>query len=103
MTELLMGSRTPGAQYWARGGHAHFWAKNTNFGKHGQNHANGCSTCSCWSPVYQDIFLFEIGQKMTELWTKNVCPYMGTQAKFSLILPITAAKMWILGQKKCQK
>ena len=93
MTELLMGSRTPDAQYWARGGHAHFLAKNTKSGKQGQNHANGCSTCSYWSPVYQDIFLFEIGQKMAELWTKNVCPYMGARAKFSLILPITWANI----------
>ena len=93
MTELLRGSRTPGAQHWARGGHAHFWAKNTKPSKQGQNQANRCSTCSYGSPVYQDIFLFEIGQKMAELWAKNVCPYMGVQAKLSLILPIAWANI----------
>ena len=93
MTELLMGSRTPGAQYWARGGHAHFWAKNTKLSKQGLNQANGCSTCSYWSLVYQDIFLFEIGQKMTELLTKNVCPYMGAHAKLLNFSPITWANI----------
>ena len=92
MTKLLRGSRTPGAPYWGRGGHAHFWAKNTNFGNNGQNHANGCSTCSYWSPVHEDIFLFEIGQKMAELSTKIVCPlYMGASAKLGDFLPTTWA------------
>ena len=93
MTELLMGSRTPGAQYWARGGHAHFWAKNIKFCKQGQNQACGCSTCSYWSPVHEDIFLFEIGQKMAELLTKIVCPYMGASAKLGYFLPIIWANI----------
>ena len=38
-------------------------------------------------------FFFEIGQKMAELWTKNVCPYMGARAKLSFILPIAWANI----------
>lgn len=30
MTEILSGSGSPGAQYWERGVHANFWAKNAN-------------------------------------------------------------------------
>ena len=41
------------------------------------------------SPVHEDIFRFEIGQKMAELLTKIVCPYMGASAKFGYFLPTT--------------
>ena len=67
MTELLRGFRIPSAEHCAQGGHAQFWPKNIKFAIQGQNQANGCSTCSYRCPEYEDIFLFEIGQKMAEL------------------------------------
>ena len=44
-----------------------------------------------WSPVHENIFLFEIGQKMAEFSTKIVCPYMGASVKFGDFLPTTWA------------
>ena len=132
MTELLRGVRTPKAEYCAQGGHARFWPKNIKFAKQDQNQANGCSTCSYWCLEYEDIFFFEIGQKMAELWAKTICPSMGATAKFHSFWPITwsninifqwtcfiwyvrlkytsqsisssiTAKMWTRGQKSSQK
>ena len=45
--------------------------------KIGQNQACRCSTCRSQCPEHEDNFLFEIGPKMTKLWTKTRCPYMG--------------------------
>ena len=63
MTELLRVVRTPNAKYCAQGGHAQLWPENIKFAKQGQNQANGCTTCSYLCPEYEDIFLFEIGEK----------------------------------------
>ena len=63
MTELLRGFRTPSAEYCAQGGHAQFWPKNIKFAIQGQNQENGCSTSSYRCPEYEDVSLFEIGQK----------------------------------------
>ena len=39
-----------------------------------------------WSPEQPYIKIFEIGPKMTKLWTKNVCPYMDASPNFDLIM-----------------
>ena len=89
VTELLRGSPTPTAHRYPQGGHAQYWPKYIEYTEQAQTRACGCSTCSYWSPEYQDIFLFEIGQKMAELWAKNVCPNMGASAKLRSFCPVT--------------
>ena len=34
------------------------------------------------------IYFFEIGPNITELWAKNVCPYMGVHPIFDYILAL---------------
>ena len=48
-----------------------------------------CSTGRYHSPGLRDILKFEIGWKMTELWPKNVCPYMGICAEIGHFWPIS--------------
>ena len=43
---------------------------------------------SSWSPEHSHIKIFEIGPKMTELWAKNACPYMGASTIFDYILAL---------------
>ena len=47
-----------------------------------------CSFESSWSPEFSHIRIFKIGPKMTELWAKNVCPYMVAHPIFDYILAL---------------
>ena len=84
--ELLVGFWDFRAQPVARGGHTHTRARNFEFFKIGENQACRYSTCRSQCPEHEDNFLFEIGPKMTKLWTKNVCPYMDASPNFDLIM-----------------
>ena len=68
-------------------------APKIEFLKQAQKAALRLSTCSYRLPVHPDIFLFEIGQKMAELWAKRVCPNMGACTKFSRFCCIMWVKM----------
>ncbi len=61
------GVTEPKHPYQAQGGCGQLWAKN----KQAQNHACGYSTCSYWSPEWQDISLFEIAQKRPSYGSKR--------------------------------
>ena len=51
---------------------------------------------SVQSPGHFDMWKFEIGQKMTELWPKNVCPYMGIGSILGLFWPVASLSCNIL-------
>ena len=86
--ELLVGFWDFRAQPVARGGHPYTRAQNFDFFKIGQHQACRYSTCRSQCPEHEDNFLFEIGPKMTKLWTKTRCPYMGVQANFGYFCAI---------------
>ena len=69
-----------------QGSHAQFWPKSIKFVKQGKNHANGCFTSSYED---EDIFSFEIEQKIAELVAKTLCPNKGATNKFHSFWPIT--------------
>ena len=71
------------------GGHAHFWPTNTKNQKMHDTYDFLCSSDRYRSPEFRDLFKFEIGWKMTEIWPKHVCPYMGVRVKLSLLWPIS--------------
>ena len=68
------------AKWATRHTHAQIWAENLAFLFLAQKWSTGYSIDSSWSPEHSHIKIFEIGQKMTELWAKNACPYMGADA-----------------------
>ena len=55
-----------------------------------QYYANRGLSERSWSPEYQDIKIFEIGWKMTELWDLTRCPNMGADA----IMALKSALKW---------
>ena len=51
-------------------------------------HPNRGSSDSSLSPEHRDIFLFEIGLKVTKLWPKCACPYMDARANFDRFMAL---------------
>jgi len=76
------------AKWATRHTHAQIWAENLAFLFLAQKWSTGYSIDSSWSPEHSHIKIFEIGPKMTELWAKNACPYMGADAIFDYILAL---------------
>ena len=59
-----------------------------------------CSMAPPWWPRPFGRMHSLIGQKMAELWLKNVCPYMGIRASQRSILAYNLAKYWLaLGRR----
>ena len=60
-------------------GHTQFLPKCAQYGAHSK---------ALGSPEFSHIKISEIGPKMTELWPKNVCPYMAAHPIFEYILAL---------------
>ena len=86
VSELILDPKTLRAHH---SGHAHFRAQNTKNREIHATHDFLCSSDRYNSPEFRDILNFDIGQKMAELLSKNVCPYMGIWSNLGLLGPIT--------------
>lgn len=57
-----------------------------------KNQANGCSTCSCWCPEFEDSFLFEIRQKWLSYGPKHCAKNEQNRRYLSLLI----FRKWLL-------
>ena len=67
-------------------GHAHFFHKNTNTTKKAPYSWFMMLSWQISSPCAQGDFEFQSWPKITKLWPKNVCPYMGIMVNFCVCL-----------------